>query len=524
MNTRKIQLFLAAMLFSCNAVAQTDTSNQTCLKFTANGVSFTMVKVKCGTFTMGVTPEEARRINASNARYDHKVTITKDYYMGQTEVTQELWQAVMGTNPSEHKGPQKPVESINWTNCNNFIAKLNQLTGEVFRLPTEAEWEFAAKGGNYSRHYIYAGSDDIEKVGWWRTNETYPVGLKQPNELGLYDMSGNAEEWCQDIYETTYAYWHRTDPTGPSEGDQYVARSGTPIPTRQGHLISRRGHKLGFRLAMTKVSHLDRTEEVPLIIADRKKNINPYNKNNDGISSDNITVKSSVDNDGSKNFTINGVNFKMKLVDGGVFKMGNNSSNIQDAKPEHTVTLSSYYIGETEVTQELWLAVMGYNPSVFKASNHPVEQVSWDDCQMFIEKMYDITGCEFRLPTEAEWEFAARGGNKSKNYVFSGSNNEDDVAIIGGPNHSQTYPVSSKMPNELGIFGMSGNVSEWCNDWYESYNTNPQINPKGPLIGENRVIRGSCYSNPKDYYLWNRTYNKPTYRNNRIGLRLVMTK
>lgn len=535
----KIQLFLAAMLFSCIVSAQTNTSNRTCIKFTANGVSFTMVKVKCGTFTMGVSPVESGRIKASNAHYDHEVTITKDYYIGQTEVTQELWKAVMGTNPSEHKGLQYPVESINWTNCNNFIAKLNRLTGEVFRLPTEAEWEFAAKGGIQSRHYIYAGSDDIEKVGW-RTDETHPVGLKQPNELGIYDMSGNAEEWCQDIFETTYPYWHLTDPTGPSEGDHYVARGGRPIPTRQGHLISHRGNKLGFRLALSKVSHPDRTEEVPLIIADRKKkNVNnsseEYTVNTsvevDGGTSTignnrskSITVKSSVENDGSNIFTINDVNFKMILVDGGTFTMGNKRSKSPAVKPEHKVILSSFFIGETEVTQELWTAVMGQNPSEFKGSNLPVEHVSWDDCQQFVTKLSEMTGAKFRLPTEAEWEFAARGGNRSKNYMFSGSNNVDDVAIIRDPIKGQTYSVKYRMPNELGIYGMSGNVSEWCYDWFDNYDKKTQTNPTGPSHGKGRVIRGASFMGPRNYYLWYRTNSKPMTRISDTGLRLVMTK
>lgn len=516
----KTLLLLAAILLSCNVYAQTVKSNRTCLKFTVNGVSFTMVKVKCGTFTMGVSPEDNKRIRASNARYDHEVTISKDYYMGQTEVTQELWQAVMGTNPSEHKGLTNPVESINLTNCKQFIAKLNQLTGEVFRLPTEAEWEFAAKGGTLSCHYIYAGSNDIEKVGWW-ADETYPVGLKQPNELGLYDMSGNAEEWCQDIFQTTYPYWHQTDPTGPSEGDDYVARSGIPIPTRQGHLESHRGHKLGFRLALTRVSHPERTEEVPLIIGDRKDKANLSI-----VDKSSITVNSSVDKDGSKNFTINDVKFKMKLVDGGTFKMGNNRSTSPEEKPEHQVTLSSFYIGETEVTQELWTVVMGRNPSIFKGSNLPVENVSWNDCQVFITKLNEMTGAKFRLPTEAEWEFAARGGNRSKNYMFSGSNNLYDVANIIDPRdpNAKTYPVTDKMPNELGIYGMSGNVFEWCYDWFEKYNISTQTNPTGPSVGNGRVLRGACFFGPPDNYLWSRMHDAPTVRDNCAGLRLVMTE
>ena len=215
--------------------------------FEVNGISFDMVLVKAGTFTMGATPEMKEPFDWEKPA--HKVTLTKDYYMGRTEVTQALWQAVMGSNPSHFKdlsGSQSsfwqklwgskstekscnlPVEQVSWDDCQQFIKKLNALTGKNFRLPTEAEWEFAARGGNQSQHFQYSGSNNLDDVAWYEYNsnvKTHPVGTKQPNELGLYDMSGNVWEWCNDWYED-YSSDAQTDPKGPSNGSYRVFRGG----------------------------------------------------------------------------------------------------------------------------------------------------------------------------------------------------------------------------------------------------------------------------------------------------------
>ncbi|MCI6578134.1 MAG: formylglycine-generating enzyme family protein [Bacteroidales bacterium] len=199
----------------------------------------------------------------------------------------------------------------------------------------------------------------------------------------------------------------------------------------------------------------------------------------------------------SGKFTVNGVSFEMVRVEGGTFRMGATSEQGSDAygdeKPVHSVTLSSYYIGKTEVTQALWQAVMGSNPSNFKGADLPVECVSWNDCQEFIQKLNSLTGRNFRLPTEAEWEFACRGGNKSNGYKYSGSNNLGSVAWYDGNSGDKTHPVGTKAPNELGIYDMSGNVWEWCGDWYANYTSNSQTNPKGPQSGSYRVRRGGSW-------------------------------
>ena len=192
----------------------------------------------------------------------------------------------------------------------------------------------------------------------------------------------------------------------------------------------------------------------------------------------------------NKKFTVNGVSFEMIFVEGGTFQMGSNDGD-DDEKPVHSVTLSDYYIGQTEVTQELWQAVMGSNPAIFeKGPTLPVYYVSWNDCQEFISKLNRLTGGRFRLPTEAEWEYAARGGNKSRGYKYSGSDNLGSVAWYKDNSGDEVHPVGSKSPNELGLYDMSGNVYEWCSDWYGSYPSSPQTNPTGASSGSDRVYRG----------------------------------
>ena len=229
----------------------------------------------------------------------------------------------------------------------------------------------------------------------------------------------------------------------------------------------------------------------------------------------------------SQTITANGISFKMILVEGGTFTMGATSEQGTDAesdeKPAHSVTLSSYYIGETEVTQELWQAVMGSNPSKFKGSKRPVERVSWDDCMTFIRKLNSLTGKNFRLPTEAEWEYAARGGNKSKRCKYSGSNTLGDVAWYKDNSGGETHSVKTKTPNEQGIYDMSGNVSEWCQDRKGSYESSSQTNPTGPSSGSYRVCRGGGWSSGAEgCRVSNRGNGLPTLTGSYLGLRLVL--
>lgn len=185
-----------------------------------------MIRVVGGTFTMGATSEQGSDAT-DKERPAHEVTLG-GFYIGKFEVTQELWQAVMGNNPSSSFGSGLPVVNVSWNDCQDFIQKLNSLTGKSFRLPTEAEWEYAARGGRRSKGYKYSGSDTIDDVAWYSENsssKTHQVGTKSPNELGIYDMSGNVFEWCQDRYGS-YSAAAQTDPTGPESGSEFVLRGG----------------------------------------------------------------------------------------------------------------------------------------------------------------------------------------------------------------------------------------------------------------------------------------------------------
>ena len=234
--------------------------------------------------------------------------------------------------------------------------------------------------------------------------------------------------------------------------------------------------------------------------------------------SDNITIS-----------VMDGISIDMVRVEAGTFTMGATAEMEDpedDEKPTHQVTLTNdYYIGKYEVTQALWKAVMGNNPSEYKGDNLPVEKVSWNDCQEFLSKLNRITGKTFRLPTEAEWEYAARGGNKSRGYQFSGSSNLSDVAWYDDNSGYVTHAVGSKQSNELGIYDMTGNVWEWCQDWYGKYSSSSQINPTGANSGSDRVIRGGSWNNTAWFCRSSCRLNyTPGFRNDCLGLRLVLSE
>ncbi|MBE6314221.1 MAG: formylglycine-generating enzyme family protein [Bacteroidales bacterium] len=230
---------------------------------------------------------------------------------------------------------------------------------------------------------------------------------------------------------------------------------------------------------------------------------------------------------------INGVSFDMVAVEGGTFTMGATTEQRggwlgffdydSDETPVHQVTLSDFMIGKTEVTQELWQAVMGNNPSYYSGNDLPVEQVSWNDCQEFIKKLNSLTGLNFRLPTEAEWEYAARGGNKSKGYKYSGSNDIGSVAWYDSNSSSKTHAVATKSPNELGLYDMSGNVWEWSSDWYGDYSSGSQSNPKGPSSGSGHVRRGGSWGlNARNCRVSDRDNMILDYVSINLGLRLAL--
>ncbi len=260
-----------------------------------------------------------------------------------------------------------------------------------------------------------------------------------------------------------------------------------------------------------------------------RKSESDYREKNNELSEKLWKCENTADKFKNRTFTVNGVSLEMIAVEGGTFTMGATPEQGSDAnnieKPAHSVTLSDYYIGKFEVTQELWEAVMGSTPSFFKGNKLPVESVSWDDCQTFIRKLNSLTGKNFRLPTEAEWEYAARGGNRSRGYKYSGGNNISDVAWYDDNSGSMTHAVGTKSPNELGIYDMSGNVSEFCQDLYGSYCSGSQTNPQGPSSGSYRVYRdNSCYDNARRCRMSYRYGREHGAANIAIGFRLAASQ
>ncbi len=547
-----------------------------------DGVPFNMIYVEGGIFKMGATAEQGSDAY-SNESPAHHVTLA-NYYIGETEVTQALWQAVMGSNPSSFTGdPARPVERVSWLDCVEFLDRLNEMTGNDYRLPTEAEWEYAARGGIFSQGFKYAGSDDVNAVAWYTSNsgnKTHAVATKQPNELGIYDMSGNVFEWCQD-YLGTYSNGIQINPTGLVTGTSHMNRGGAwSSSARMSRVSYRRSsasssviNTIGLRLAMDAPGthrfglsrHLVRME----VGEHRSVNIlngsgdYTYIHNTDIVSGDiegetllltglkegiaTVAVKDNLT--GAQDLVTVIVTQRrppelipvlndtiwMEFVKGGTFDMGGtpemgSSNTTIGERPVHQVTLSSYYICNREVTQHLWYAVMGSNPSHFAPAAgygddlyKPVESVSWFDCQRFIARLNMLTGLNFRLPTEAEWEFAARGGTHRSGTRYAGSDILDDVAWHNGNSGSKTHHCRLKAPNELNLYDMTGNVCEWTSTRYHSYTEDAQMNPIGPTTSENYIYRGGAWNYVGATNRISARYDMiPNYCYSYVGLRLAM--
>ena len=231
-----------------------------------SGPSFDMIWVEGGAFQMGGTDE-----NASDREIPiHQVNVPS-FYIGKYPVTQDLWEAIMGNNPSGYEGPQHPVDSVSWDDAKEFIQQLNKQSSQSYRLPTEAEWEFAARGGIHTEEYLYSGSDKLSEVGWYRENAgngTQAVGQLLENELGLFDMSGNVREWCEDDFHDNYEGAPKDGSAwidGPERAESRVLRGGSWLADARSCRVSARArgrpggrdHFFGFRLVLPRVQGME---------------------------------------------------------------------------------------------------------------------------------------------------------------------------------------------------------------------------------------------------------------------------
>jgi formylglycine-generating enzyme required for sulfatase activity len=456
----------------------------------------------------------------------HEVTLTKSYYMGKYEVTQEQWEAVMGNNPSEEKGKKLPVTDVSWNDCQEFIKKLNAKTDGGYRLPTEAEWEYACRAGTTTA-YSFGDKITPKDANYYdsKIDEPVAVGSYKPNAFGLYDMHGNVWEWCED-WKADYPAGAVMDPKGPATGKYRVLRGGSYVNNLESFDRSSlrfnnftptdRFLALGFRLARTadlKAAFVPPApKQDPKVVMPATVNllVSPFNETKAKEAQKEIAnilqkeVEEKVDLGKS-------IKLDLVLIPAGKFKMG-------DQGKDHEVTLTkSFYMGKYEVTQRQWEGVMGNNPSTRTGANLPVTDVSWVDCQEFIKTLNAKTNGVYRLPTEAEWEYACRAGTTTA-YAFGESLTRSD-ANIGG---DSIKDVESYKPNAFGIYNMHGNVWEWCNDWHEDYPAGAVTDPKGPATGQRRVLRGGSFFNFESKARSSlRDFGTPTGHN--TGFRLART-
>jgi formylglycine-generating enzyme required for sulfatase activity len=540
-----------------------------------NSVGMTLVLIPPGEFDMG-SPDSDKDAR-TDEKPQHHVRITRPFYLGMTEVTQQQWEAVMGSNPSQFKGPKNPAEMVSWDNCQVFLTKLNAKTGGQggkFVLPTEAQWEFACRAGSTTR---YCFGDDETQLGdyaWNKANSgetTHPVGEKKPNAWGLYDVHGNTCGWCQDWYDGGYYVTSPTDdPAGPSAGSNRVDRGGSWTAAadagRSAHRYAdtpgERFTSVGLRVCMVLPdTAAERAKLVAAKIAAPPAVASPESP----AAARPPKAESLVGPDGKWKIPpggpfpaiapfdaqqarkhqeawarrlgvplaiTNSAGMTLALIPPGEFDMGSPDSDKDartDEKPRHHVRITRpFYLGMTDVTQEQWEAVMGSNPSQVKGAKNPVEMVSWDNCQVFLTRLNAKTagqGGKFVLPTEAQWEYACRAGSITR-YAFGDDESQlDEYAWYKGNSGDATHPVGEKKPNAWGLYDLHGNACAWCQDWYDGgyYVTSPADDPPGPSTGTNRVDRGGSWESPADACRSAHRYSDtPGDRFASVGLRVCM--
>ena len=409
------------------------------------------------------------------------------FWMGETQVTQALWTAVMGDNPSHFKGDaQRPVESVSWNDCQIFLEKLNaqdeaRNIGLEFRLPSKEEWERACRAGSTGKYCCLADGTNITenslgRVAWLYDRNpgatTHPVGQKEPNAWGLCDMLGNVWEWTQ----TAFGVYRVSHGGSFSSTADYCAAG-----FRNGYNPGFRGRSLGFRLAASDKAAGEADEREREIREARETELRNRQAGT------------------RKVIRVAGVDVPLRWCPPGTFLMGSPAFEegfFGDEMQHHVTLTKGFWMGETPVTQELWTAVMGANPSRFKNGDaYPVESVSWDDCQPFLKALNDrfpVEDQRWALPTEAQWEYACRSGTET---AYAGTGRLDDMGWYDENSGSQTHPVGQKRPNHWGLLDMHGNVWEWCSDWSGHYPSASTTDPTGPSFGPERVYRGGSWFN-----------------------------
>ena len=491
-----------------------------------------MILIPAGKFMMGSPASEKGR---SADETQHEVTLTKPFYMGKYEVTQEQWEAVMGKNPGNTKGAKLPVTVVSWEDCQEFIKKLNAKTNGGYRLPTEAEWEYACRAGTSTAYSVGDSLTNSDaNYGEGAAGSIKSVGSYKSNAFGLYDMHGNVWEWCED-WMADYPAGALTDPKGPGTGTSRVLRGGSfdrvvsiaRSSFRYYDAPSLRYYSYGFRLARTAdvkaavAPPEPKPDPAAVMPATGNLLVAPFSEAK--AKEVQKSVAKSLQKEVEEKADLgNGVSLNMVLIPGGKFKMGSPASEKgrSDDEKQHEVSLTNpFYMCKYEVTQGQWEALMGDNPSDTKGATLPVTHVSWEECQKFIKKLNAKTNGGYRLPTEAEWEYACRAGTIIA-YSIGASLTNTDANIEGGG----IKEVGSYKANAFGLYDMHGNVWEWCEDSYGDYPEGALTDPRGPATGEYRVLRGGSFTDDVSKARSSfRFYYSPSDRSRNDGFRLART-
>ncbi len=510
------------------------------------GLKMEMVLIPPGEFMMG-SPDSDKDARADE-KPQHRVRITKPFYLGKYPVMQEQWQAVMDdvvdNNPSEFKGAKNPVERVSWDDCQVFLGRLNAKSsagGGKFHLPTEAQWEYACRAGSTGKYCFGDDGFALRDYAWFGANSrdtSHPVGGKKSNAWGLYDMHGNVWQWCADCYGSKYgADLPTDDPTGPATGLNHVSRGSfwlsfaSNCRSAARHVGFPGGRGVGFRMARTydgatlepkvKPAKPQQTKAGEAAIAPKPEPTKPQ------LPAPAVT--------GLKEET-NSIGMKMLLVPAGEFTMGSNDSVMDAEKPAHRVHITKpFYLGQFKVTvgqYRKFAEATNHTDASWKTAfpsqtdEHPVVNVSWDDATAFCKWLSAKEAKTYRLPTEAEWEYACRAGSTTKYWFGENANELGDYAWYSNNSGGMTHPVGRKKPSAWGLYDMHGNAREWCADWYDVryYDSSPSEDPKGPLSGSDRVLRGGSWGSDASMTgSLARCGNEPDDRITHSGFRVART-
>ena len=520
----------------------------------SNGNKVAIAARKAGTATITVTDTKTQQTatiavtvtdGGDEGPIDGEVT-TEQYEAAKETIKQSGWYKIFtrynGTNLGTKKYYLKSDGYLTEDESEAKVFRFSQVTGSnLFVSPgwklnvpfTNPELTNGSTGALLPKGHILTNSksrDDWEGQVWYKNGERYAVRATNAtsNTWGANTywtaLDSNSDGLPEADYSLTPKFvWQLEQSLTLTASSIFILNGDTEtieITSGSGN------YRLSNSDASVVAAALNNGNEIRLTAKKADKAFITVTDTEIGTST---TISVVVINDTpivSETFTVNGVSFNMVGIKGGAFWMGA-ADDDKDAysleKPSHLVTVSSFAIGQTEVTQELWEAVMGSNPSTHKGEKFPVEYISWNDCQEFIAKLNQLTGRNFRMPTEAEWEYAARGGKRSKGFKYAGSDNIDEVAWNYSNSGRQPHNVATKLPNELGLYDMSGNVFEWTQDWYSDYVERSQLNPSGPSSGTKKVDRGGSYlGTARDSRITDRIGPQSTTYRYEVGLRIVL--